>query len=58
MLKAHGLVPVAGEKRRATADPEVDELKEESGTEDDDAEIRALKVNCLLIVFCSTDYSV
>ena len=44
MLKAHGLIPtVAGEKRRATADPDWDELKKEEL--DDDAEIKALEVN-------------
>jgi len=45
MLKANGLVPiVAGQKRRAAADPGEDELKKEgSEVEDDDAEIQALE---------------
>jgi hypothetical protein len=50
MLKANGLVPiVAGQKRKATADPGEDELKREgSEVEDDDAEIKALEVNCFI----------
>jgi len=45
MLKANGLVPMtaAGEKRRATVDPDVDYIKKEGS--DDDAEIKTLEVN-------------
>jgi hypothetical protein len=46
MLKANGLIPtVAGEKRRATADPDGGDVKQESPElADEDATIKALEV--------------
>lgn len=47
MLKANGVIPtmIAGEKRRATADPDGDDVKQESlELADEDAQIKALEV--------------